>query len=353
MPTALALNVSNFVTTEELPADTEFADVNVDPDNFRLQVNDGAAGESVTVTLEVIRGNTTIQSNEHVLRDRGGPNNAIYRGDVLRLVSDEVDQNANADDPQEHQVILVRLGDTVKMTYQPAAGAALSKQMNVGRPAGQGDNGTNQLRHDIRELKVHVVVFTDYSQAKPAVTKAQVQEDLDRANERLAQSTIRIAANSVIDMGPNGGGYIWETGPFDTGPIAVRQLNQDLEKAVAKMDNDPNSIDIFYVQGMLSGDPGEAFSRYRNRTNNPNAQNFIILRGRARKPFTLPHEIMHILLDSAHRFNEPKTALFNAPTSPQNSVDATKRIGPNPAATTANVGKGDTSAMRGTTNTLP
>ena len=78
----------------------------------------------------------------------------------LRLVSDTADdgasENGAATDPHQ-QTIFVKLLDVVRFKY-PDAGAQCSKELQVGRTA-PDDDTLNQLKHDIREVQIHVVVF--------------------------------------------------------------------------------------------------------------------------------------------------------------------------------------------------
>jgi hypothetical protein len=118
----------------------------------------------------------------------------------------------------------------------------------------------------------------------------------------------------------------------------------------------PNTIDVFYTPDFCAAalamrvDRGRSYPafmsggavRYRNN----------IVMSRLRAVFTLPHEIMHILLNAGHRA-DPPTALFRGGTTIDKRVDGTKRIGPYPDATAAGVGTTDTTTIRDHAESLP
>ena len=54
-------------------------------------------------------------------------------------------------------------------------------------------------------------------------------------------------------------------------------------------------------------------------------ENNVVISVAHKRPFTLPHEIQHILLNSAHD-GSPAQMLFYSPTSSTNTVNSTKRI---------------------------
>ena len=211
-------------------------------------------------------------------------------------------------------------------------------------------------------------MFRNNAGTAPSVTRAAVQQDIADANERLAQSTIRIVA--TIDMGgaadpgvalPAGPGISFADG-FDC--VTVRGaggLHADETGVFGLKDADANSIDVFYVQNFsapaiaLVGTRGRAYPSLLAGGNALYPNNVIVGSGAAGggDPHNLAHEIMHILLNAFHRAGEPLTAVFRGNTTLSKAVGGTKRIGPYPDATTAGVGTGDTGTIRGNTEALP
>jgi hypothetical protein len=183
-PETKALNVSNYVTSVDLPlpGDTEFESESVDPSNFRLEVEDEEAeGDSVTVSLKV----GDRDAIEYTLDKKSGNK---FRGKFLRLVTDDDD-----DAVQGTQTVLCRLGETVVLTYHRAGEEECEDQLTIGigRPTDEDDNGADQLKHDIRELKVHVVVFST-----PGTT--QLNGAIDAAADKIKVDDVANAHSSGV-----------------------------------------------------------------------------------------------------------------------------------------------------------
>ena len=268
------------------------------------------------------------------------------------------------------------LGDTVRLSYraryrdannQLIDASPVTKTLKVGRPAVEQNNGANnQRKHDIRKLKVRVVVFEKFTGSGPAEPVNHVQDDIQLLRERMAQSTIQVELLE-LDAGPNDQGVplpgSLTDGDFVQSALTNNQhtmFSTDELALIAAKDADPNSIDIFYVDSITPavGTPPKAYSYTATGTAPANqaqsvaGSNWIVMSTDTR-PFTLAHEVMHILLNSGHRNLEAATSLFDHPTSPTNSVDATKRIGPNADTAAASVGDGDTAIIRAVAESLP
>ncbi|MFO0807819.1 MAG: Ig-like domain-containing protein [Gemmataceae bacterium] len=370
-PVADALNVSNFVTTRHLPthASTAFNTTTGDVENFRIRVIDPALPATVTIQMEVQRkqqnGNwaTIIPTRNYQLAFRSNQQNfsGWYLGDFLRLVSDETDDKASGNGPNadpDNQTILVRLGDKIVVKYTTGNNQVVQKEIEVCRPVTEDNNVDNQYyRHDIRELKVNVIVLQAAPNI-PAPTQAQILQDLAVADERLAQAGIRLKLVNTITTVSRPAQVSGEFRPTDEQIAALAALK----------DSDDDSIDIIYVGRVLTRKrdgsvvqvPAAAFYRQGNPL--PQA-NWIAMGqgyggiGRERDPFVLPHEIMHILLNAAHRdqvpLSDPSVSLFTVVDNIGNVVNAAKRIGPNPESEAAKTGQKDTFTIRGTAEHLP
>ena len=353
-----ALNVSNYVTTVGLPKKdatgfhtvcrhplypddtTKFGD----PDNFRLQVHHAAAsGSSVKVVLKVFKPDGTPRGNpiDYTLDLHEGTK---FRGLFLRLVSDDDDDRASEhgpgpdDDPAQDydpdkQTIKVALADQIHILYTDGAGKTLAmKKTQVGRPMVTDptqyadDYDPNQRTHDIREVRLHVVVFQKVVGGTPVnapvLSRAEVEADIARANERLAQSTLRVKiAMGAINMGPGDTGVSNPLelldGFMSAGGIGSRrycdanvfiEYEEDEFALVGHftgvpprlMDWDPNSIDVFYVWKYGIGAQGRAGCTYMpliNATGRTHDDHFVVIGAPAKGDLTLSHEIMHSLLN--------------------------------------------------------
>ncbi len=354
-PNSEALGVSNYVTNNELPATSQFGDTNPDPENFRLQARvPNATTNSVQMKLEVKRDGAVVSTTNYTLDKKDGD---FVRGPFLRLVTDTNDDAESGD-----QTILVKLGDKIKVSYDIAAGSKVEQEIQVGRPASESNNEPDKpWKHDIREVKVRIVAVKDAA-GNACITDAKVNELVNNANERLAQSGIRLKrtqdtvevieppSKPADDVGP---AYTYDQNYRD-GHISGH-LTSPSEDEIAfslSKDGDSNSIDIFFVKHIV---PAVAIAYYssQNKTGNPALSNFIVISSDAVRPFTVAHEIMHILLNQGHRNLEPSTALFYSPTSQFKTTAGKKRIGPYPQSKTNNVGDDDTTTMRANAETLP
>ena len=151
MKSTSALSVSHHVSDDGalgLPT-AGFADVSTDRNAFRLEVEDPSGGASVQVRLKV--GSRPAQS--YTLAAKSG---SRYRGAFLRLVTDSFD-----DAVLGTQTVLCSLGEKVTLTYQRTNQCRDQQTLRIGRPPGENDNAhPDPSRHDIRRLKVNVVIFS-------------------------------------------------------------------------------------------------------------------------------------------------------------------------------------------------
>ncbi len=352
-----ALNVSNWVTTDGLPtaAATAFATNITDPDNFRLQVSDlSATGATANVALTVIRGSSAVSNDTYTLNHKNGDQ---FRGNFMRLVSDSEDDAASghgvAADPDK-QTVLVQLGDELRMVYEPFPGYELVRTTQVGRPMSENDNGTNERKHDIREVKLNVVVFRNNAGA-PSVTRSQVLTDIADANERFAQANIRVIGASINMGGAGDPGVIQPAALADGFTSGFGALTADETAVFRHRDGSVNTIDVFYVETLTNvGGRGRSYPAafYAAAA----SRNSIVIGSASAggsDPHNLAHEMMHILLNAAHRTSEPATAVFRGGTTRSKSVTGTKRIGPYPDATAAGVGTDDVRDIRANAEILP
>ena len=350
-PMVEALNVSNFVSLEapdgsdDLPPLATFGITSGDPDNFRLEVVDEVAAragdQNVSATLQIGRSGPLdmgcrfqgAQDVTYMLEK--GTTHPLYRSKTIRLVAGAKEGECE-NHPAEDQTILVALGDTITLSYTSArSGEAVNQEFRVGRPSTEEYNGPNQRRHDIRNVKLRVVVFSRPDGSGPSLTLDEVTKEVKRANERLAQSTIHVEAVSV-EMGNNRRGVALPqafldgfSSPVNPGlrsgrVVDDRPPNADELEIVALVDQDPTSIDVFYVPflitGTVSGQPSSvpASAYPEARFGGGSAiKNLVVISSpsdapRGDDPYILPHELMHILLnDWSHRTADPTEALFS------------------------------------------
>jgi hypothetical protein len=200
-----------------------------------------------------------------------------------------------------------------------------------------------------------------YSRREGSIARSQIVGDVTRIEERLAQSAIRVKRPYAIDRGPGLYGYpcpgLWLAGDaaFDAQPVLIpAPVPQFFNAAIPYISGDRNVLDILYLgSGVGTGALATAYPAARNLSGNPTLSNWIAVNSAASRadPLTMPHELMHILLNSPHR-GDPTTALFYA-SSTGPGVTGTRRIGPYPDAASAGVGFTDTRTIRVAAESLP
>lgn len=187
-PATQALNVSNNVANDSaIPAlqDTTFATtITDDLDAFRIEVEENAdQGNNVNVDLRIGSGSwITLNLNK---KDSTPQGTFKYRGVFHRLVADTVD-----DGTLGNRTLLCKLRDLVLVRYQRSDSCISQAAIRVGRPVSENDNGSDQSLHDVRELKVNVVVFS-----RPGTTALDGGID-------ATQTTIKV--DTLADAHPSG-----------------------------------------------------------------------------------------------------------------------------------------------------
>jgi hypothetical protein len=360
-----------------------------DPDNFRISVWDTAIKPNINkiqATLEVISNGTSVRGPYTYDLVRNNQTPGFISQEYLRLVSDSADDKTSSHDQStdpndaKNDSILVKLGDSVKMTYGTGENAP-TKYIKVGRdPTSEASERNNddakvsQLKHDIRVLDVMFVVLKG-ANGNSVVSRNQVQADIDVVNERLAQSTIRVDA--TIDMGGNGdpgidGGATVPGGVFP-GVVAIIPAPLDYLRTlrIAPSRKDVPIV-VFYVETILpikrrkplTGEledvplPGfsitaQVFNELKKKTG---MLNFAVV-AKTHNVFTVAHELMHILLNRGHiGQSESNLGLFSASNEvyvTNNFPAGRKRIGPFHEVENKLVYEDQTNVMRDSVLHLP
>lgn len=377
------LNVSNWVTNVDLPtaAQTTLDSTSNDPDTFRLEVRDPrSSANNIALRVEILRAQFNVyQVIETLDYSLAAPNQNVGRSNLLRLVTDEWDDLSSGhglgmpafgttpvdDRDPDKQTLLVKLGDRIRLTYEPFEGYPDTRTIEVGRPATEEYNGINQRRHDIRQVNVRVMVFQKVDGSGALATLEQVDNDVRRANERLAQSAIRLRLQSVY-FGPAGDGIPLPTGPTLNYTDGIQSqligLSDEEEALHVAAGGAPNILTVSLVPH--AGWEGKTFKR----EDFPSAYHrSIFITPDARSPraedffsnWTDPtnadlagwiwaHEIMHALTARPHEIgNEaPLTSLFHPVV-----FFPSKRISPYPEA--PDFMAQDTASMRAVAEDIP
>jgi|GEM_PF-4889338 len=184
-PETQALNVSNHVSNDDDVATTAFGTTVNDRNAFRIQVElNQSQGSSIQVALRVGSRSWVTLTLQYMLAAFGGT--VRYRGVFHRLVTDEPD-----DAVLGSQTLRCKLRDLVLVRYQQGSDCIEQAAIRVGRPVSEDNNDhPNHLRHDVRLLKVNVVVFS-----RPGTTALVGAIDA---------TATEIAVDSVADAHPSG-----------------------------------------------------------------------------------------------------------------------------------------------------
>jgi outer membrane protein OmpA-like peptidoglycan-associated protein len=180
------LMVSKAVTNVNLPDTATFAGppgANPDPDTFRLQVRGLPAGETLTLSLDVLRGTTFTYTHEFPMLEGNAGGRPAYRtNEHVRLVSNAVD-----DAHLDHQTPLVRLEDVVRATLLRNGQRLARIDLPVGRPP--SEDGLKA----IRTVDINFVTLRGVS--------SNPQATVDEMSRNWAQLAIRFnrVSTEIVD----------------------------------------------------------------------------------------------------------------------------------------------------------
>ena len=182
-PNVQALAVSNHVSDDLTLGDIAigFNDRAADRSAFRLEVEDPTGAPWVEVELQV--GGRAPAT--YGLAQKSGHR---YRGVFLRLVTDSDDEHSLP----TSQNILCKLGEKVVLRYRkpPPDDCEDWHEIGIGRPVKENNNDhPSHLKHDIRELKLNVMVFS-----KRGITR--LDGDITAGAETIKVESVAHARNA-------------------------------------------------------------------------------------------------------------------------------------------------------------
>lgn len=129
-----------------------------------------------------------------------------YRGYFHRLVSDSVD---DAELPLQ-QTILCKLRDLILVRYNETPTCASQAAIRVGRPVSEDNNDhPDHLQHDVRELKLNIVVFSTIDDTRLAqdISAFDTTIPVLSVGSAQPQGAIRIGSEIIsytgVDQGTN------------------------------------------------------------------------------------------------------------------------------------------------------
>jgi hypothetical protein len=333
-----------------------------DPDRFNVRVYDPAAWDVGTQTIDV----TISTTNEAEYTAYDDPTTTLrlvrmvapgwtnwFWSDSQILVSNEADDkytdaNIGADEsgpavatnnkngsafPVTDRTHRIALGGTVKVKYVLADMPAVTDEDKV------------LVR---KQVKINVTIVRTTANGSAPITEEDAKKEIKRANEQYAQVGIRLVTIGVKTENPPTGVIL--DGGFETIGLdgyqnatqtAIPMTNEEkalFDKAEFRT-TATDDIELYFVNLINTGSAGQSYwasgvpdQKYADSvvisvlglkgTNNPQGTNI------NPSPFTVAHEIGHILLNSGDHWEVgvKKVNLMRSPTSSSDSEFATKRL---------------------------
>ncbi len=262
-----ALMVSNYVTTTQLPteANTNFDTTTTDKNNFRIEIYDPTCSPAAcpNAELQVIRQGVPVGgpvSYALSYQPTGVGNWHVYRSDVLRLVSNDVDDGASGYGTA-NQTIEVQLGDIIQVTYQPATGPLMTQQIMVGRPS--NETGPKAIRN----VELNLISMENNAGTRTYFNTDQILAAVTAANQAWAQAGIRfvdsegnaITADDIdddVDVEAQPAGL-----DLDAGLPTSATTETSAEKLLvgSVKEDDPATIDMIFINNFTDFARGETF----------------------------------------------------------------------------------------------
>lgn len=247
-----------------------------------------------------------------------GVNSGVFVSPYLLLVSNTADDthavDGKADNTLDDRTLKVKLGDMVGMTYWWQEGALITKQAPV---------------RVIKTVNVHITSMTnkqigapgaDNFEADAYARQTPVNEWMERANEQYAHVgvrlvwTIQFADQPVSDL-PGGTVDLETDGLSEFGAIPASITPEERALIRGKRANntpfrtpETNDLELFIVNYLSNGSRCEAFpEEWLRGVENQSVVDLmdtVIVSWRDKRPFTIPHEIGHMLLNWKNHYED-------------------------------------------------
>lgn len=262
-----------------------------DPDRFYVKVEDLAEKKDTIVVNIQTKGPNKDYNNPTVELDlkKNGVFKGIYESEPMLLMSDATDDsepiNGVANNAKNDLSYIVSLGGTVVVNYdQKTAEAKVPK---------------------VKEVDVAVAVLNDPKTGMPVISKKQLADDIQVANERYAQAGIVI---KMVDskIGVNVPGVDLRNGynvalQKDRAPLVLTDEEKALLGNEKVLPRKANVINVYYVNAISSPAfpslDGWAYAPNFQTKENQQFAPSVVLVGNLTKLFVLPHELGHVLLN--------------------------------------------------------
>jgi hypothetical protein len=315
------LKVGKMAETGVLSGSGSSAALDIDKDSDRFYVRIPGAASMGAVSIKV----ATVENPEASYNDDETEINLQVEGSDLisksmLLVSDDVDDDhpvdGVADDAKNDRTHKVQLGGKFQVKSVKIAGT--EHQTDIKTPV--------PLK---KTVNFSVVILRQTVGGSPVVAQPAVESDLRIAQERYAQVGIKLTWSISIADPPAGvdltDGLLVAGGDLAT----MRKVAPEARVLIGSLGTAATNTDIhlFYVNVVdafgSAGNRGVALADYWfDASEDTYLYNCFVAASRA--PFTVPHELAHLLADEAHHSSSYN--LLKNGTSPTNTLDASKRL---------------------------
>ncbi|MEI6736612.1 MAG: hypothetical protein WCL31_06820, partial [Actinomycetes bacterium] len=291
--------------------------LNIDNDRDRFYVQIPGAGSLGPVSISVATAENSVTSydDDATEIDMNVDGNDLITQPML-LVSDDIDDDylvdGVADDAKNDRTHIVQLGGKFQIKNITIGGTEYETDIKTPIPVK-------------KTVTLGVVILRNKALLNggvPVILQADVEADLKIAQERYAQTGIKLEWSITTEDPPAGVNLVDGLSEYSApgSPTSEETALFDGTFVTATQDD----IQVIYVNNFspAPGSSGEAF--WRAAFSAPLSDN-VIISASGRKPFTLAHEVGHLLENSGNHVSSTVN-LLRSGTSTSNSIGASKRL---------------------------
>jgi hypothetical protein len=285
-------------------------DIDKDSDLFYVRIPGAASMGAISIKIATVDNPDTAYNDDETQIDMQVEGNNLITKSML-LVSDDVDDDHQvdgvADDAKNDRTHKIQLGGKFQV-----------KSIKIGGTEHQADIKTPVPVE--KTVPLAVVILRESAGGPPVIAQATVETDLRIAQERYAQVGVRLSwAISINDPPP---GVNLTDGSLDEFSVPQSPTAEEIALITGLGTPKTDDLHVFYVNQLSSGSFGEAF--IESITPSPIGENVII--SSSRRPFTLPHELGHVLKADGNHVSNVFQLMRGSGTSATNVLGASKRL---------------------------
>jgi hypothetical protein len=297
--------------------------IDLDPDRFLVRVNDPSKKGAGIVSIQLSTdsdGEAYDDDATKIELAEDPTESGIFISTNLLLVSDDVDDdytnpNVVADDTQNDRTHKVSLGGKVKVQYSSTATVVCEKEETVSP--------------SLKTVNVCIIILRDKPQAQggvPVISTTTVESQWHTVRERYAQ--VGVVINYTVSIQDPPLGVDLSDGLLVREHSTNRVLAAEAKALISACGTVDATVDIhvFYVNTVMVGTDwayGSAVAEYYYPSEDGYLYNAFI-NNAANKPFTVSHELAHLLANAQH--TEEGFNILYGHTSTANFPAATKRF---------------------------